>query len=77
MNDICASAEKCPIFGGILKDKEFTTKSYKLLYCEAGEQGRANCRRWQVKQKYGKVPADLLPNSILTVEEIGRKYLLG
>ena len=72
MNDICPSSEKCPIFGGILKDKKFTTESYKRLYCEAGEQGRLNCRRWQVKQRYGKVPPDLLPNAFHTVEEIGK-----
>jgi hypothetical protein len=71
MIDICPSSEKCPIFNGILKGKEFTTISYKRLYCENGEQGRLNCRRWQVKQKYGKVPIDLLPNSMKSVEEIG------
>ena len=71
MNDICPSAEKCPIFTDILKGKDFTTKAYKRLYCEAGEKGRLNCRRWQVKQKYGKVPADFLPNPGKTAEEIG------
>jgi hypothetical protein len=70
MNNICPSAEKCPIFTEILTGKDFTAKSYKLLYCEAGENGRMNCRRWQVKQKYGKVPSDLLPNTTKTVEEI-------
>ena len=70
MNDICPSAEKCPIFNGILKDKVITTKVYKSQYCENGEEGRESCRRWQFKQKYWKVPDNLLPNSIKTIEEI-------
>jgi hypothetical protein len=73
MNDICPSAEKCPIFTGALIRKEYTTKAYKSLYCNKGVEGRNNCRRWQCKQKYGKVPEDLLPNSFQTIEQIGRQ----
>jgi hypothetical protein len=73
MNDICPSYEKCPIFNGILRGKNFTTASYKRLYCEAGGKGRLECRRWQMKQKYGKVPSDLLPNSIKMLEEIAKE----
>lgn len=77
MSDICPSAEKCPIFTGILEGKDFTTKTYQTQYCNAGEKGRLNCRRWQAKQKYNQCPPDLLPNSSLTVEEIGKKLSLG
>jgi hypothetical protein len=73
MIDVCPSFDKCPIFNGILLGKDFTTASYKRLYCEAGEQGRLNCRRWQMKQKYGKVPNDLLPNAMKTLEEIAKE----
>lgn len=73
MSDICPSAEKCPIFLDTLKNKSMTAKAYKLQYCEAGEAGRNACRRWQCKQKYGKVPDNLMPNSIKTIEEIGRE----
>jgi hypothetical protein len=73
MEDICPSAEKCPIFTGVLKDKNFTTKAYKSQYCKAGENERLKCRRWQVKQKYGKTPDNLLPNSNKTVEEIAKE----
>lgn len=67
---ICPSAEKCPIFSGILKDRVMTTKSYKTRFCEAGVQGREACKRWQVKQAYGKVPDTLLPNSPKNLEQI-------
>lgn len=73
MSDICPSAEKCPIFNGILKNKAFTTNSYKTQYCEAGEKGRSICLRWQSKQKYGKVPETLLPNSNKSLQEIGKE----
>ena len=73
MNNVCPSAEKCPIFSGILKDKVYTTKAYKMQYCEAGEAGRNNCKRWQCKSRFGKAPDDLLPNSTTTLEEIGKK----
>ena len=73
MSEVCPSCEKCPIFCGILKDKSFTTSAYQDQFCKAGEEGRNKCRRWQCKQKYGKVPDNLLPNSNQTIEEIGQK----
>jgi hypothetical protein len=77
MNTTCPSAEKCPIFNGILKDKQFTSNAYRQQFCEAGESGRNNCKRWQCKNRYGKVPEDLLPNAKLSLEEIGKnaKYI--
>jgi len=72
-DNICPSAENCPIFKGILQHKDFTTKSYKMIYCESGLDGRKKCIRWQCKEKFGKVPDDLLPNSSKTLEEIGNE----
>jgi hypothetical protein len=73
MSDICPLAAQCPIFKGFLEGKALASKAYKKQYCEAGESGRGICRRWQCKQKYGKAPDDLLPNSAKTVEEIGKE----
>jgi hypothetical protein len=70
--DICPKTPKCPIFNGILKGTEFTG-TYKKLYCEAGAEGRARCRRYQVAEKVGVCPPDILPNSSKTVEEIIQK----
>ncbi|NLT49331.1 MAG: hypothetical protein GXX85_00240 [Ignavibacteria bacterium] len=70
MADVCPSADKCPIFSGVLKGKEITSKNYRLQYCENGIVGRNNCKRWQCKNKFGKVPEQLLPNSKKTLEEI-------
>lgn len=70
MSDVCPSAVKCPIFSGILKDKSFTTNSYRNQYCEAGEAERNKCKRWQCKNLYGKVPENLLPNSSQNLEDL-------
>lgn len=76
MANICPSHEKCPIYTGMLQGKEMTAKSYRAKYCEAGEEGRSECRRWQVKQKFGKCPENVLPNSFDSVEDIGKKFNL-
>jgi hypothetical protein len=67
--NICPKTPKCPIFNGILKGTEFT-ETYKSLYCEAGEEGRNRCKRYQVAMNVGKCPDNILPNSSRTVEEI-------
>lgn len=76
MEKICANSAKCPIFSGVLQGKEITSKSYRNKYCEAGIQGWENCKRYMAKAKFGVCPPDLLPNSILSLEEIGVKYNL-
>jgi hypothetical protein len=73
LSDECPSVSTCPIFSGILKDKITTTQIYKKQYCLAGPEARNNCRRFQCKEKYGKVPDKLLPNSNKSVKDIGRE----
>ena len=66
---ICPKTPKCPIFNGILQGTEYT-ETYKRLYCEAGEEGRKKCRRFQVATAVGVCPPNILPNSSKSVEEI-------
>lgn len=68
--NVCKNYKACPIFTGSLQGKEITSKGYKKQYCEAGEEGWLKCKRYQVKQKTGKCPPDLLPNSFKSVEDI-------
>lgn len=65
----CAKTPKCPIFNGILKGTEFTD-TYKNLYCLAGPEGRAKCKRFLVAEKIGSCPPNILPNSTKSVEQI-------
>jgi len=67
---LCKNYEKCPIYNGILKDKVATSSSYKNHYCEAGEQGWSLCKRYLVKEKTGKCPPNLLPNSTQSIDDI-------
>ena len=69
---LCPKTPKCPIFNGILKGTDYT-ETYKKLYCEAGQEGRDKCRRFQVASKVGMCPPDVLPNSTKSVEEIIEK----
>lgn len=66
---VCPKTPACPIFNGILKGTEFT-EVYRKQYCEAGEDGRKRCRRFQVAAKIGKCPPNVLPNASKTVDEI-------
>lgn len=66
---ICPKTINCPIFQGVLKGTDYTSV-YKKLYCEAGEEARKRCRRFQVAAVMGSCPPNILPNSTKTVEEI-------
>ncbi len=77
METTCKNYEKCPIYNSILVGKEFTAKGYKARYCEAGEAGWNNCKRFQVKERTGKCPADLLPNSFKDIETIIKEMSLN
>ncbi len=76
MEMTCPNASKCPIFSGVLSDKKSTAASYKSLFCESGEEKWNQCKRFLTKAMYGKCPPELLPNSILTLEQIGKRYQL-
>ena len=66
----CKNYEKCPIYTGILKDNQVTSKSYREQYCNAGPNGWNKCKRYLIKEKTGQCPPNLLPNSLKSVEEI-------
>ncbi len=66
---ICPKTFNCPIFQGVLKESKYTAV-YKKLYCEAGEEARKRCIRFQVAAIMGSCPPNILPNSTKTVEEI-------
>ena len=70
MELVCKNYEKCPIYSGVLVGKDTTAKSYKRIYCEAGEEGWNKCKRYQVKERTGKCPPDLLPNSFKDIETV-------
>ncbi len=70
MGNVCKNYEKCPIYTGVLKDKITTSKAYRSIFCDAGKAGWSACKRYLVKEKTGKCPPDLLPNSFKDVDTI-------
>lgn len=75
MSQNCPNIEKCPIYTGILKGKEMTSKAYRQYFCEAKEY--TSCKRYKVKEATGICPPDILPNSYQSVEEIISNYDLA
>lgn len=74
MSTSCPNLNGCPIYTGVLQGKTMTSKAYRQFFCESNFQ---NCKRFQVKTATGKCPPDLLPNSILSVEQIIADYQLA
>jgi hypothetical protein len=70
MEKTCKNFEKCPIYSGVLKDRNVTSKVLRIQFCDAGERGWQSCKRYMVKEKAGKCPPDLLPNNPKSIEVI-------
>lgn len=66
----CKNYQLCPIFNDTLKEMTTTANNYKKLYCNAGSLGWNKCKRYLVKEKTGKCPPRLLPNSSKSIEDI-------
>ena len=71
MEEICPYFENCPIFdGGDLK-KKCLKMQYRQQYCEAGKSNYTACKRFKVSEiTKGPVPIRIMPNSMLSIEEI-------
>lgn len=67
-DQICPKAEKCPVFNVI--EGTMLQMSYKNLFCKAGPQAYQACKRFQLSERHGIVPEDLLPNDERHVDEI-------
>lgn len=72
MSTKCPNYENCPIYNGILRGKTLTSKAYVQFFCDSEEYTK--CKRYQVKLATGVCPPNILPNSVLSVEEIIAEY---
>ena len=77
MHSNCPNSAQCPIFKGVLSDKAITAKSYRRQFCESSTQNWKACKRFMTKQAYGQCPSYLLPNSSLSIAQIGLRYSLA
>ena len=72
-NDLCTKVAKCPLFNGKLLKREGSEESYKNLYCKAGKEKWASCKRYQTSEKVGKCADWILPNCSMSLDEIINK----
>jgi hypothetical protein len=70
----CPNYEKCPIYNGVLQGKTLTAKAYVQFFCAA--DAYPTCKRYMVKEATGVCPPNILPNSVLSVDEIIAEYNL-
>lgn len=70
MDNICPKSANCRLFNNNILSKPEYAETYRSLFCNAGEKRWAQCKRNIVSTKFGKCPDYILPNSIMTVEEI-------
>ncbi len=77
--EICPKFQKCPIYNEqIHLYSQETLDIYKRNYCLAGREKFSQCKRFQVAEATGRpAPSWVLPNSMLTVEEIIKKMENG
>jgi len=71
--NVCPKLEKCPIFIKGVLFSEMAGEAYKNLYC-LKDNKYSQCKRFMVSQKMVcRIPEKILPNSVLSVDEIIEK----
>ena len=70
MENHCPKYQKCPLFNDNLLVRQSSADAYKNLYCRAGMDRWAECKRYQTSEALGQCPDFVMPNSTATVEEI-------
>lgn len=73
----CPKLEKCPIYIKNVFINPKAGETYRNIYCNAGENMYKTCKRFIVSQKTGKpVPENIMPNTVLAVDDIIEKFKL-
>jgi len=70
MNTSCPKTADCKLFNNNLLSKPEYAETYRSLFCNAGEKRWTQCKRFIVAGKFGKCPDYVLPNSIMTLDEV-------
>ncbi len=70
MNRQCSMIGKCNLFSGELEIPEDSRIRYKCFFCLCEETRWSSCKRFMVIDKIGFCPDFVLPNSLLSSEQI-------
>lgn len=72
MSDICPKVEKCPIFQKGVLMSERTGETYKTIYCMGPKH--LTCKRFLASKICNKpIPVQVLPNAVISPEEIAKR----
>ncbi len=74
--DTCPKVEKCPIFQKGVLMSEKTGESYKNIYCMTARH--KECKRFLTSKICSKpIPVQVLPNTVISPEEIANRINSG
>ena len=68
--DNCPKRPQCSLFQGEMLESKKAEEIYIKLFCNNGEVGRMDCKRFLLTLENIKPTIDLMPNDSRTVEEI-------
>ncbi|MGE0090093.1 MAG: hypothetical protein AB7S50_11555 [Bacteroidales bacterium] len=71
--ELCPKVRTCPLFNGTLLKVPGAEDSYKNLFCKAGKQQWATCKRYMTSEKVGKCSDWILPNCSMSLDQIVQK----
>jgi hypothetical protein len=72
MNDLCPKTPKCTLFNDNLLKRAESAEVYKNIFCRDSSKYK-ECKRYIVSEKVGKCADFVMPNSMLTIEQIIEK----
>jgi len=64
----CIKYNSCPIFKGVNRINKEDIEEYEQIYCKSDKW--CECKRYLVYKKVGYCPADILPDSALSIHKI-------
>jgi hypothetical protein len=70
MNQQCPKIGTCNLFEGKLEIPEDSVIRYKCFYCLCENTRWSNCKRFMVFDEIGFCPDFVMPNSLLSSEQI-------
>ena len=67
----CPNIDDCPVYQNNVIHSEMVGLTYRSLYCLQGNKKYKVCKRYLAINRFGKkVPRNILPNSVIRVEEL-------
>jgi hypothetical protein len=69
MKDLCSKTPTCPLFNDNLLKRAESAETYKNIFCRDNTKYK-ECKRFIISEKVGKCADFVMPNSMLSIEQI-------